>query len=93
MTRTDRERLDCRQVRRGLQAFLDGELGPERAELVAAHLEDCQRCDLESETLERVIIAIHALREECDSAACRRLAETAERLAVTGGSRTGGGQE
>ncbi len=93
MSRAGPGRVDCRQVMRALQAFLDGELDPEQAELVAEHLETCQGCGPESETLERVLNAIRALRVECDSAAYRRLADSAERLAMTHGSRNGNRQE
>jgi mycoredoxin len=92
MTRTHRESVDCSQVMLELQAFLDGELDSERAALVASHLETCLNCDLESETVQSVIDAIRDVRDECDSAACRRLADTVERLAVARDSRNGDGQ-
>lgn len=85
--------VDCRQVMRTLQTFLDGELDPEQAGFVAAHLETCWGCGPESETLERVINAIRELRNDGDRAAYRRLAATAEWLAMTHGSRSGDGQE
>ena len=93
MTRARPGQLDCRQVVRTLQAFLDGELDPREAEHVAAHLETCQGCGRESETIERVLDAIRTLRVECDSAAYRRLAATANRLAMTHGYRDGQAQE
>ena len=93
MNRMGSGRVDCRQVMRALQTFLDGELDPEQAEFVAAHLETCRGCGPESETLERVINAIRELRKDGERAAYRRLAATAERLATTDGSRSGDGQE
>lgn len=87
MKRNRREELDCRQVLLALQTFLDTELDAARAELVALHLATCRNCDLESAALQRVIDAIRALREEYDSVAHRRLADTAERLAMAHGPR------
>lgn len=75
-----RTRLGCRQVRRTLQAFLDGEVEPIRAELVAAHLESCPRCHIEAEMLTRVIDSLRRLRPDIDLAAYTRLAEATERL-------------
>lgn len=74
-------RLECHQVRRFLQSFLDGEVGPSRAELVAAHLESCSRCRIESETLQRVIEALRQLRPDLDLAAYTRLVAVVEGLA------------
>jgi mycoredoxin len=92
MTRTRRESVDCRQVMQALQASLDGELDSERAEFVASHLETCLDCDLESETFQSLIDAICDMRDECDSAACRRLADTVERFAMARDSRNGDGE-
>lgn len=75
-----RARLGCRQVRRTLQAFLDGEVEPLRAELVAAHLESCSRCQVEAEMLARVIDSLQRLRPDMDLAAYTRLVEATERL-------------
>lgn len=77
-------RLGCRQVRRTLQAFLDGEVAPTRAELVAAHLESCRRCSVESDTISRVIEALQRLRPDLDLAAYTRLLDAVERLAEPG---------
>ena len=77
---TGRGRLGCRQVRRTLQAFLDGEVEPLRAELVAAHLESCSRCQVEAEVLARVIESLQRLRPDIDLAAYTRLVETADGL-------------
>lgn len=76
----DQRRLGCRQVRRTLQAFLDGEVEPRRAELVAAHLESCARCQVEAEVFEQVIASIRRLRPDLDLAAYTRLVETCEQL-------------
>jgi anti-sigma factor RsiW len=79
-------RLGCRQVRRTLQSFLDGEVEPRRAEMVAAHLESCSRCHVEAELLRRVIEAIQRLRPDLDLAAYTRLVAGVEDLTETNGS-------
>lgn len=73
-------RLSCRRVRRTLQAFLDGEVTPARAELVAAHLESCARCSVEAEILERVITALRRLRPDLDLAAFTRLLDAVDQI-------------
>jgi anti-sigma factor (TIGR02949 family) len=73
-------RLGCRQVRRTLQAFLDGEITPDRAEQVAAHLESCTRCSVEAEILERVIATLRRLRPDLDLAAYTRLLDAVDRI-------------
>jgi len=80
MSRDDPTRLSCHDVRRALQSFLDGEVPPRRAELVAAHLESCSRCSVEAAVLMRVIDAIRELRPDLDLAAYTRLADVADRL-------------
>lgn len=82
MSSDDVTRLSCHDVRRALQSFLDGEVPPRRAELVAAHLESCSRCGVEAAVLSRVIDAIRALRPDLDLAAYTRLVEAADQLLV-----------
>ena len=74
------ERLGCRQVRKVLQAFLDGEIEAHRAELVAAHLESCSRCRVEADTLQRVITELRQHRPDLDLDAYTRLSDTLDRL-------------
>jgi anti-sigma factor RsiW len=73
-------RLGCLQVRRTLQSFLDGEVEPRRAELVAAHLESCSRCHVEADLLANVIEAIRRLRPDLDLAAYTRLVDAVQDL-------------
>ncbi len=72
------ERLGCRQVRRILQSFLDGELGEHDVELVAAHLESCTRCRVEADMYGRVIDAVRELRPDLDLAGYTRLVASVE---------------
>ena len=84
MARRDQDpeaaRLACRQVRRILQAFLDGEVTADRAEQIAAHLESCTRCNVEAEILEWVIAALRRLRPDLDLAAYTRLLDTVDQI-------------
>ena len=50
--------LNCKEVGQVLQAFLDGELDDADAPLVAAHLDDCRMCGLESASYERIKAAL-----------------------------------
>ena len=64
---------DCHEVARVLQSFLDGELGPDDAEKVAAHLALCEPCDIESSTIEAVRDAIRTQRPDIDTQEVARL--------------------
>jgi anti-sigma factor RsiW len=64
---------DCAQVGAVLQSYVDGELGPEDTEVVAAHLAFCDRCDIEAATVAKVIDAIQRQRPELGSEARARL--------------------
>jgi len=79
-------RLGCRRVHKLLQAFLDGEVEPRRAESVTAHLERCSRCHVEADVLTRVIEAIQRLRPDLDLAAYTRLIAAVEAMTEPRGS-------
>jgi anti-sigma factor (TIGR02949 family) len=72
-TQTLPDEPDCHEVARVLQSFLDGELGPEDAEKVAAHLALCEPCDIESSTVEAVRDAIRVQRPDIDTGDLARL--------------------
>ncbi|MEX0868506.1 MAG: zf-HC2 domain-containing protein [Nitriliruptoraceae bacterium] len=57
-------RPSCEQVGAVIQAYLDGELGADDAEVVAEHLRHCDRCPIEADKLRRVIEAIRAQRPD-----------------------------
>jgi anti-sigma factor RsiW len=63
----------CEQVGRVLQSFVDGELGPQDAERVAAHLEHCDRCDIEVAVIDRVVRAIRRQRPDLEADVLARL--------------------
>lgn len=64
--------MNCMQVARVLQSYLDGETDEVTAGRVAAHLEDCRRCGLEASVYQEIHNAL-ARRTEPDSAAVDRL--------------------
>jgi hypothetical protein len=71
---------ECHVVGAVLQAYLDGELGPQDAELVAEHLGHCERCQIEAETVVRVVDAIKRQRPDLDPAPIERLTGFVDRL-------------
>jgi anti-sigma factor RsiW len=71
----------CEQVGAVLQAFVDGELGPHDSDLVAEHLEHCERCRIEATTVQRVIDTIRAQRVEVAPEVQDRLTAMVDELA------------
>jgi hypothetical protein len=76
------EQLSCPEVGRSLQRFLDGEL-PDEVEVdsLAAHLEECKRCGLESDVYRRIKYAIEHRRADVPEESVQRLREFGQRLA------------
>jgi anti-sigma factor RsiW len=64
---------DCRQVADVLQAYLDGELPPDKTHLVAEHLEHCERCGIEADVYREVKESLHQLATPPDQGALARL--------------------
>jgi anti-sigma factor RsiW len=77
---------ECHVVGAVLQAYLDGELGPQDAEIVAEHLEHCERCGIEATTVGRVVDAIKRQRPDLDPEPIDRLASFVDGLARSGPS-------
>lgn len=71
---------DCADVGAVLQAYLDGELGAADAEIVAEHLQHCERCGIERETVEKVIDVIRRQRPDLDPDSIDRLAGFVDRI-------------
>lgn len=71
---------ECHQVGAVLQAYLDGELGAKDAELVAAHLEHCERCGIEVTTITRVVQAIRRQRPDLETDTLDRLGSFVDEL-------------
>jgi len=74
----------CHQVATVLQAYLDGELGPKDAELVAEHLEHCERCEVEATIVGRVIEVIRDQRPDLGAEPFERLAGFVDQLTRDG---------
>ncbi len=72
------DRPDCRQVERVVQSFLDGELRPDDAEVVALHLRECDRCGLDAQVVREVIAVIRRQRPDLDPEPLARLAGFAD---------------
>lgn len=73
--------MNCHEVGKLLQRYLDGHIDAERARRIAAHLDDCRRCGLEAETYERIKASLAARRPDVPAESITRLREFAERLA------------
>lgn len=71
---------DCHQVGSVLQAYLDGELGPQHAEIVAHHLQHCHRCGIEATTITNVVAAIKRQRPDLDPEPLERLTQFVDQL-------------
>ena len=71
---------ECHEVGAVLQAYLDGELGPEDAELVTEHLEHCQRCEIEATTITQVVEEIRRQRPDLEQEALDRLTHFVDEL-------------
>ena len=66
--------VNCREVGKVLQTYLDGELQDSDAGLVAAHLDECRECGLESATYDRIKAALaQPMPEGTDPEAIDRL--------------------
>lgn len=77
--------LDCHEVRRHVQSFLDGELTELDAAAVGRHLERCRECGIEEDTLRQVIAAVARRRQPTDANVRARLVRFAEDLVEDAG--------
>lgn len=79
--RKDKTSANCREVGRVLQTYLDGELDDADAWLVAAHLDECRDCGLESASYDRIKAALaQPMPEGADPEAIARLRSFGEGL-------------
>jgi hypothetical protein len=81
--RQPRTRLNCIQVGRVLQQYLDDIADPNIAPLLAAHLEDCRRCGMKANEY-RAIKRSLARATPPDDPALQRLRAFGEHLASHG---------
>lgn len=75
---------DCREVAKVLQSFLDGELPPEQAGLVADHVEHCDRCGIDADVYRQVKDSLAQLRSPADRDVVGRLVAFADDLVGDG---------
>lgn len=76
-------RPECRRVARVLQAFLDGELGPDQTDLVLDHLRHCRRCGMDAHVYAEIKRSLHALDSPRSPQAIHRLSTYAADLGDT----------
>lgn len=72
--------LDCREVGKVLQRYLDGDVDTDVAARIAAHLDDCRQCGLEYEIYARIKGSLTGHHEEIDMAAIARLRDFGRKL-------------
>ena len=76
----DQRPLNCKQVARALQAYLNGDLDEFDAWRVTAHLEDCRRCGLEVATIREIKRALAGRYEPSPASVARLRAFCADLL-------------
>jgi anti-sigma factor RsiW len=76
-----RSSMNCVQVGRTLQRYLDGTLDDEARRRVAAHLAQCRRCGMDEQAYREISAALRRSREPFDPEAIARLRNFAATLA------------
>lgn len=71
--------LNCRQVGRRLQRYLDGDLDELTARRIIRHLDDCRRCGMEAAAYAAIKASL-SRRGRDDDEAVARLREFGEQL-------------
>jgi hypothetical protein len=79
-----RRRLNCREVGRLLQSYLDNEDSSGTREQIRAHLDDCRRCGLEAETYRRILESLAGHSDPLPEASLDRLRSFGRALAAGG---------
>lgn len=65
--------VDCREVGKVLQSYLDNDVEDDFAEKIASHLEACRECGLELDTYRQIKSSLAGKMPEVDPAALERL--------------------
>ena len=78
--RRNRTEVDCKEVGKVLQSYLDNDIEEGFAAKIAEHLEACKDCGLELETYERIKASLAGKMPEVDPAALARLRAFGERI-------------
>ncbi len=79
-----RRGLSCTDVLEVLQSYLDGETEADVARQVAAHLDDCDHCDRESDVYVRIKTSLANKRRTTDPEVLAALTRFGEDLAGKG---------
>lgn len=74
------DELDCGEVARVLQTYLDSELDQRIARKVSRHLEDCRRCGLEASTYRELKQRLSDMRRPVDPQVVERLRVFVDKL-------------
>jgi anti-sigma factor RsiW len=78
--RRRRSDVNCREVGKVLQSYLDNNVEEDFAEKIAEHLEACKECGLEAETYRQIKTTLAGRMPEVDSAAVERLRAFGDQL-------------
>lgn len=73
--------MSCRQAAKVLQTHIDGELDPERAALIEAHLDACRDCGLEADTYLEIKAALSREQLNLPEETIKKLRSFGEQLA------------
>ncbi len=71
--RRHKPEVDCREVGRVLQSYLDDNVEAGFAGKIAAHLDECKKCGLESATYTQIKDSLGDTRPDVDDDAMSRL--------------------
>lgn len=74
-------KMNCMQVGRNLQSYLDGHVDDLTARRIAAHLEDCRRCGMEESAYRELKASLARRAQPADTEPLDRLRAFSQRLA------------
>ncbi len=78
--RRRKPQVDCREVGRVLQSYLDDNVEPGFAGKIAAHLDECKKCGLEASTYTEIKRSLGERRPKVDGEAIERLRSFGSKL-------------
>ena len=72
--------VKCRELGKVLQSYLDGDIEPDFADKLEAHLRECRKCGLDLDTYQRIKDSLAMRIPEVDSEAVARLRQFGDEL-------------
>ncbi|GJM39126.1 MAG: hypothetical protein DHS20C19_24930 [Acidimicrobiales bacterium] len=78
--RRNKPEVDCREVGKVLQSYLDGDVDEDFTAKISAHLEACKDCGLEVETYRQIKTSLASKMPAVDPAALERLRRFGDEL-------------